>query len=257
MKQQIIILFGLLLIVAIACNKPRVIEANPSVSHVETFKPEQNMPNDHIHNDAGKGHTVLVKEVLLTQKYCYVKAEESGSELWLVVPKTDIEVGQSYYYEGGLMKNNYESLELNKNFETIYLVSQLKPASSSKGESALDEAFAKMQNKENLNTSPVKAKKVEGVTSLTDLLSDPEKYDGKLIKIQGKCVKVNNEIMGKNWIHVQDGESIEGKLNDLTITTAENIFMGMDVVLEGKITLDKDFGAGYWYAIIMEDAVKR
>ena len=257
MKQQYIILFGLSLMSLLACNKAREIQANSTQSQMETITPEHNHQTDLQNTDQEKGHTITVIEVLVTQKYCYVRAEESGTESWVVVPKTDIIVGQSYYYEGGLMKKNYESLELNKNFETIYLVSHLKAAPTSKGESSLDKAFAQMKNVEKLNTSPSEDSKVEGITSLTDLLSNTEKYKGKVVKVQGKCVKVNNEIMGKNWIHVQDGESSNGKLNDLTITTSENIMMGMDIVIEGRIELDKDFGAGYWYDIIMEGGVKK
>ena len=68
----------------------------------------------------------------------------------------------------------------------------------------------------------------------------------------GKCVKVNPMIMGRNWIHLQDGS---GDNLDLTITTTENIPVGHVITLEGTIALNKDFGAGYKYDIIMEEAV--
>ena len=58
--------------------------------------------------------------------------------------------------------------------------------------------------------------------------------------------------MNRNWLHIQDG-SEEGL--DLTVTTEENIALGAIVSLEGVITLDKDFGAGYRYDIIMEKAM--
>jgi hypothetical protein len=60
-------------------------------------------------------------------------------------------------------------------------------------------------------------------------------------------------IMNRNWIHLQDG-SLKDKTVDLTITTTENIALGSIVAVEGIITLNKDFGAGYKYDIIMEDA---
>lgn len=61
-------------------------------------------------------------------------------------------------------------------------------------------------------------------------------------------------LMGRNWIHIEDGSKTGGKPLDLTITTNLNILMGSKIVMTGKIALNKDFGAGYRYDIIMEDA---
>jgi hypothetical protein len=60
-------------------------------------------------------------------------------------------------------------------------------------------------------------------------------------------------IMGKNWIHVQDGTEAAGNY-DLTVTTQGTAKVGDVVVVEGGISLNKDFGAGYKYDVIMEDA---
>ena len=66
------------------------------------------------------------------------------------------------------------------------------------------------------------------------------------------CVKVNNNVMNRNWVHLRD-ESIQDD-TDLTVTTSENIKVDDIVMLQGKIALNKDFGAGYEYEIILEDA---
>ncbi len=93
------------------------------------------------------------------------------------------------------------------------------------------------------------------VVSLTDLFTDQEKYRNKSIIVKGKVVKVNPNILGKNWIHIQDGTKDDaGELHDLTITSAEMFELDDQVVIKGKITLDKDFGSGYFYEIIMEEA---
>ena len=57
--------------------------------------------------------------------------------------------------------------------------------------------------------------------------------------------------MGRNWIHIEDGS---GKNQELTITTQDVLQLGEVGVFEGTISLDKDFGAGYRYEIIMENA---
>jgi hypothetical protein len=71
---------------------------------------------------------------------------------------------------------------------------------------------------------------------------------------RGKVVKTNPNIMGKNWLHVRDGSGAEGT-NDLTVTTAGTApNVGDTVVVKGTVALEKDFGMGYQYDIIVEDA---
>lgn len=76
---------------------------------------------------------------------------------------------------------------------------------------------------------------------------------GKQVQFKGKVVKVNNAIMGKNFLHIQDGTGAKGT-NDVTVTSAQTAAMGEEVVVTGKVTLDRDFGAGYTYPLIIEDA---
>jgi hypothetical protein len=91
--------------------------------------------------------------------------------------------------------------------------------------------------------------------TIAKLLADKKSYNGKVIKIKGVVTKYNGGIMGKNWIHIQDGtENQEGF--DLTITTDIAASIGDTVTFEGKIALDKDFGYGYVYNVIMEEGKK-
>ena len=59
--------------------------------------------------------------------------------------------------------------------------------------------------------------------------------------------------MKKNWIHIQDGTEFDGKF-DLTITTDQEVKVGDKISVEGNVHLDKDFGFGYFYDVIVEDA---
>lgn len=92
----------------------------------------------------------------------------------------------------------------------------------------------------------------EGGIKLDDLFKNKKDYSGKTVKVKGKVTKVNPSIMGKNWIHIQDGTSFEDQF-DLTITSDFIPEVGAIITVEGKITLDKDFGYGYAYPIIMEE----
>jgi predicted acyltransferase (DUF342 family) len=77
-------------------------------------------------------------------------------------------------------------------------------------------------------------------------------YSSKEFEIKGAVVKVNEQVMGKNWVHIQDGTGVGGNF-DLTITTQADVEVGDVVTFKGKLTLEKDFGAGYFYEVIMED----
>lgn len=77
--------------------------------------------------------------------------------------------------------------------------------------------------------------------------------NGKVV-VRGKVVKVNPDIMGKNWLHVRDGSGGDGT-NDLTVTTAGTLpEVGEVVVVTGTVVLDQDFGMGYQYPVIVQDA---
>jgi hypothetical protein len=82
-----------------------------------------------------------------------------------------------------------------------------------------------------------------------------EKADlsGHHVQLHGKIVKVNNAIMNRNFLHLRDGTGKDGS-NDLTITSQDTAEVGDEVVVTGTITVDKDFGAGYTYPILLEQA---
>ena len=92
----------------------------------------------------------------------------------------------------------------------------------------------------------------EGCVTISKLLADKKSFSGKTIKITGQVTKFLPQIMGKNWVHIQDGTEFEGGF-DLTITTDQQVNVGDKMTFEGKITLDKDFGYGYFYAVLMEE----
>ena len=94
---------------------------------------------------------------------------------------------------------------------------------------------------------------VEGGISIGELFSNKDSYANKTVLIKGHVTKVNRGIMGSNWVHLQDGTSGSGKY-DLTITTQDEVSVGDIVTFEGMIVLNKDFGSGYAYDVLMEKA---
>jgi len=76
---------------------------------------------------------------------------------------------------------------------------------------------------------------------------------GQMVQVQGKVVKVNNGIMGRNFLHVQDGTG-DANTNDLTVTSKETAAVGDRVTVTGRVVVDRDFGSGYSYPLLVEEA---
>lgn len=208
-------------------------------------------------------HEVKVTEVVQTSNYTYLKVNEKGAENWMAVNRQEAAVGETYYYEQALEMKNFKSKELNRTFETIYFVQGLSKEPVSAPATGMGSAVgsgmgAQMPAKP---AGKVPASMKEGISvapaenglSIAKLYSSRNDYGGKKIRMKGQVVKINNEVMGKNWIHIQDGTK-DGDNFDLTITTLDKVMMDQIVTFEGTITLNKDFGYGYAYDVIMEDA---
>jgi hypothetical protein len=93
---------------------------------------------------------------------------------------------------------------------------------------------------------------IEGVVTIADIISDPMAFAGNKVKVHGQVVKVNDAIMDRNWIHLVDGSADD---YDFVITSHVSVPVGHTVALEGLISTNRDFGAGYKYELLMEDAV--
>ena len=83
--------------------------------------------------------------------------------------------------------------------------------------------------------------------------ADMANLKGKQVEVRGKVVKVNNGIMKRNFLHIQDGSGKEGT-NDLTITSNQTAEVGDDITVVGTVVLDTDFGFGYKYPLLVEQS---
>lgn len=201
-------------------------------------------------------HQIKVEEFIQTTNYTYLKVTEEEKNYWIAIPKREVEIGKTYYYDGGMEMRNFQSKELQRVFESIYFSNGIRDQRDQTvqlptGHPPLDQAGTLHKNttSEEINIQPI-----EGGISIAELFSNKETYSGKAVAIKGKVVKMNTNIMGKNWIHIQDGTKNGDKNYDLTILTNEMVNINEIVTFRGLITLDKDFGSGYFYELIMEDA---
>jgi hypothetical protein len=195
-------------------------------------------------------HEVKVEEVIQASQYTYLKVSENGAENWIAVNRQEAEKGEIYYYNKALEMKNFHSKELERDFETIYFVQEIStlPIIGEVQTPAQQGTKVASTQKEGISVAPA-----EGSVSIAQLYAGRNDYAGKTIKMKGQVVKVNEEVMGKNWIHIQDGTK-DGESFDLTITTLDKAAVDDIVTFEGAIILNKDFGYGYSYELIMEDA---
>jgi len=104
----------------------------------------------------------------------------------------------------------------------------------------------------------IKIEKVPGENSYTveEIFTKAAELNGQTVVVKGKIMKVSPRIMGRNWIHIQDGTgNPAANTHDLVITTDMEPTADMEIItMEGKLTANKDFGAGYSYKVIIEEA---
>ena len=97
--------------------------------------------------------------------------------------------------------------------------------------------------------------KAEGGKSIVELYTEKDTLANQKVVVRGKVVKTNAGIMNKDWVHIRDGSGQDGS-NDLTVTTTSQPLpnVGDTVLVTGTVVLDKDFGMGYQYPVMIENA---
>ncbi len=196
-----------------------------------------------------------VLEVIQVNAYTYLRVIENDKEKWVAVPTTKAKIGDVFFYKGGMEMANFESKELNRTFKSvIFLESISKNKIENKNNSFQHKELNLSKKSTPEKEDSIKIEHSNGVMSISKLLEEKEKFKGQKVKIEGKVTKFNSQIMSKNWIHLQDGTAFNGKF-DVTITSSEMVKLGDVVILEGIVSTNKDFGYGYFYDLIIENAV--
>lgn len=210
-------------------------------------KAEQNQQQDRTAVDV---RTVVVQEVIQATSYTYLKVKEADRDFWIAINKRQIEAGATISFAGGLEMRNFESKDLQRTFEKIYFVNRILDGESSTGRQSMSMPHPMRPE---IEKKEISIEPADGGVTIGGLFANRDSYAGKTVLIRGQVTKVNRAIMDRNWVHLQDGTGDSNGF-DLTVTTAEQVNVGDVVTFEGKITLNRDFGAGYYYEVIMEQA---
>ncbi len=209
----------------------------------QDVKPQQDMPSL-----SGK-----VVETMDSGGYTYVNIEKDGKKTWVAVPVMKVTLGQDISFKPGMAMRNFTSKTLNRTFETIIFSDGLAGQDGK-------ESISKLADHKLSTASTNKKIKVEKATgpdayTVAELYEKSAELDKKGVVVKGQVVKFSPEIMGKNWIHIQDGSGDPSKgTNDILITSQDNVSVGDIVTAKGTLYKDKDFGSGYKYAVIVEQA---
>ncbi len=245
--------------------------------------------NCYANPSAGQTLSGKVLETMDAGGYTYLLLDTGTGQPWVAIPQSSVKVGDEVNCKPGMAMSNFNSKTLNRTFDSIIFSAGLAGAASNPHGGAMgsmgapppaqggDDSFASAVQAERggpaMQAPPaaesggslgaqvpfneIKVEKASGETGYTvsEIFAQKDSLGGKTVTIQGKVVKFSPSIMGRNWIHLQDGTGEPMKnTHDLVITTSEEVTNGDVVTVEGVLAVNKDFGAGYKYDAIVEDA---
>lgn len=213
-----------------------------------TAAPQQAMP--------GQAGTVV--ESMDAAGYTYVQVDTGSEKIWAAAPKFNVKVGDDVIVPQGMPMENYHSKTLDRTFDVVYFVDSVMvggemPAAAAPGGMPAGHPDTSGGGMPTASAPPVDMDfsdltPAEGGKTIEQIFKSSSELSGQEVVVRGKVVKYNQEIMGKNWIHIQDGTG------DLTVTTADKADIGDTVLVSGMLVTDKDFGYGYKYDVLVEEA---
>jgi len=186
-----------------------------------------------------KGEVLEVQEV---ESYTYLRLKTSEGETWAAVGKAPVAKGAQVVIENAMTMNDFESKSLKKTFKPIIF-------------GTLGGAAGIAHAVKPADAGDVKVSRATGANAYTvlEIVTKAKVLKDKQVVVHGKIVKYNAGIMGKNWVHLRDGTGSEGS-NDILVTTQNQAKAGDVVTVKGVVRNDKDFGAGYSYKVLIEEA---
>lgn len=200
-----------------------------------------------------------VLETIDAAGYTYLRLETASGEQWAAITQTAVQVGSQVEIVDATMMRDFESKTLNRTFPAILFGSlgngAAAPAPAEQAQ--LPPGHPPMSAAPQAAVGEIKVDKAKAANGKTvvEVWTDRAKLAGQKVTVQGKVVKVSTGVMGKNWLHLRDGSGSEGaKDNDLTVTSQGVAAVGDVVTVEGVVYINKDFGAGYSYPVILEEA---
>jgi hypothetical protein len=191
------------------------------------------------------GGTVV--ETMDSGGYTYAMLERDGKKVWVAGPQTKLAVGAKLAGLTGTLMAGFRSDTLARTFDQIYFVGGFGAATTAAADPhGTAPAAAPAEPIEPVAPAP-------GGKTVAAIFTERAALNGKPVVVRGKITKLTTGVLGKNWIHLRDGSGAAGS-NDLIVTTLAEPKLGDIVVVRGSVAIDKDFGAGYAYPVLIENA---
>jgi hypothetical protein len=212
-----------------------------------------------------------VKETMNSGGYTYVLLGTEHGDVWAAAKEFAVSPGDEVEVGALMPMHNFHSATLQRTFQQIQFVERAMVVGSSSGggpgqptpgtpSAGMPPGHppvggAAAQSKPGpLTPEPGEIDAIPDGATVAELFDNRADLQGKAVKFRGRVVKANRGIMGRNWLHIQDGTGEPGS-NDITVTSATGFAApGTIVVVEGTLGIERDFGAGYAYDVIVEDA---
>src|SRR5688572_10407443 len=193
-----------------------------------------------------------VLETMSAADYVYARVSTPAGEKWLAGPKSELKVGDVVEWLPGVEMKAFASKTLDRTFDSIWFVDRIAVAGEAAGSKAAPHGA--MSGKAAGDVPVESVSRADGGLTVSEIYDGRSKLEGKDIVIRAKVVKSNTGIMQRNWLHLRDGTHGAAGENDLTVTTEGTAKVGDTVVVRGKVVLNKDFGFGYRYDVMLETA---
>lgn len=204
--------------------------------------------------------TGTVLETISAASYTYLRLQTKSGERWAAVPASTLATGTTVTIEQPLKMQGFKSKTLDRTFPVIYFGRIAGQGSTAAGQPAKPTRPASGSQPIKANqpaaapSAPVKA--APGATQIAQIHKTASQLSGKSVKVTGRVVKFSAQILKRNWAHLQDGSGTAAAGDhDLTVTLQGQLKVGDVVTVQGVLRQNKDFGAGYKYAVILEEAV--
>jgi len=202
--------------------------------------------------------TGTVAETFDAASYTYVRLTTASGDKWAAVPQTKVAVGATVAIRNGMVMPKFTSPTLKRTFDeiifgTLSMPGAAPPAAAPTG--PLPGTPAAAANTPSAPAAPVAKATGTGAHTVAEVFGGKAALKDQTVLIHGRVTKANGGILGKNWLHIADGTGSKATGDDdLVVTTQGTAAVGDVVLVRGVVHLDKDFGAGYAYGVIVEDA---
>ena len=234
----------------IAACSPR--PATPPDPKVSTSSP---LPAAASHGATAAPNTVegVVLETMDASSYTYVRVKTANGEIWAASTTFKIAVGDTVIVPLENALEHFNSPTLKRDFPVIYFASHIgRPGDPSPAAAAVPNETAATDDPASLVAAVPPA---PGGVPVASIVSQPKDFAGKSVTIRGRVVKYNGGILGMNWMHIQDGSGVlKDGTHDILVTSLATAKVGDVVTVTGTVAVNKDFGAGYSYGVLVQDA---